>query len=209
MSDQGTLDHVLNRLHQGTYRCEIGNIPINFQTPGNEFAKETVNGLITSFISPGLNIKYATDANYGGAFVHISVQETNMFNEKILSITMLADDRFNNYQVLHNYMLTVQQGGFAYPDLRENAPAIGRDGFYRNRLMYIPQISIFGADGSYQLSHTLNFKRCFPIAMSDIIHSFGDAEPVSFNISFIFSAREIIPSTPPSNLVIPPLAVSN
>ena len=203
MSDGPILDHVLNRLHQGSYRIIIGDMPISYSETDAP-ARETINGNITSFICPGLHMKYATDPYYKG-IVHIPIQEDNEYENKVLTVNMICDDRSENWWSLYRYMETLQSGqtgGFPVQD--KSHRIYGNDGIYRNRLAYIPNIDIIAADGSYQRHATIRFKRCFPVDLSDVIHSFIEGEPVTFNVSFVYSNREVIREMPPSDKIIPP-----
>lgn len=203
------LDHVLNRLHQGSARIFIGEIPISFAEKDAP-SMETINALITGFVAPGLVLKYATDANYKG-LVHIPTQEDNQYDDKILTVNMIADDRTENWWCLYRYMETLQSGQTGgFPDQDINSQVYDNNGFYKNRLAYIPNIDIIVADGSQQRHSTIRFKRCFPVQLGDLqfVFNSSDPAPVTFTASFIYSNREIIRDHVPSDEIIPPKHVA-
>ena len=180
------------RLHMGTTRCTIGWLPVDYsQSDAPSF--ETINATILSYICPQLSIRYQIDGNYKG-LVHIPVQEDNEYGNKILTITMILDERQENYWALWRYMQTIQSGqtnGFPIKDDKSRVYAY--DGFYRNRLTYIPSIQINIADDSFQKWTTLNYSRCYPVDISDLNFNFNSpgSEPVTFTITFLYSYFDI------------------
>lgn len=200
-------DHILNRLHQSIAKIVIGEIPVSFDEKDAP-ARETINGLITSFLAPGLSLRYETDSNYK-AKVHVSVQEENEYNDKILSISMIVDDRAKNWWCIYRYMKTLQSIDDGFPVLDTNHRVYGKDGHYRNRLLYIPNIDIIIADGSFERHQIIQFKRCFPITMSDIQFNSSSSDVVTFTVNFVYSDRDVIIEPEPSADIIPPLSISD
>ena len=199
-------DHNFNRLHQGTFRCVIGELPVSYEE-ADAPPEESINALITGYVASGLDLSYATDGSYKG-IVHVPITEDNQYNSKLLTINMIADDRMENYWTLRRYMRTIQSGqtnGFPVTDPNHRVKLF--DGVYRNRLTWIPMIDIMSADDSHQKHQTLRFKRCYPTAISDIDANFRSPDPVTFNMSFIYSFEEIIREEPPSDEIIPPIGV--
>ena len=201
-------DHNFNRLHQGTCRCVIGSLPVSYEQ-ADAPPEEAMNALITGFVSCGLDLKYATDGSYKG-IVHIPITEDNAYFNKLLTINMIADGRMENYWTLRRYMRTIQSGQTnGYPATDHNHRVWSFDNTYRNRLTWIPRIDIIFADDSFQKQQTLRFSRCYPTAISDITSAFTSPDPVTFNISFVYSFEEIIREEPPSENIIPPIGVTD
>lgn len=211
MSQKGPpLDHVLNRLHQGSSRIVIGEIPISFAEKDSP-PHESINALITGFIAPGLVLKYETDPSYK-AMVHIPVQEDNQYDDRILTVNMIADDRLESWWCLYRYMKTIQSGQTGgFPELDLHSQVYDDNGNYKNRLSYIPSIDIIVADGSMQRNSTLSFKRCFPIQLGDLQFTSNTSEPspVTFTVSFVYSDRDLIRDPGPSADIIPPRAITD
>lgn len=196
------LDHNQNRLHQGTARCVIGALPVSYEQEDAP-PYETINGLIKSFIAPGLELHYEMDASYK-AITNVPVTEDNAFYNKLLSIEMICDDRQENYWALDRYIQTIQSGKMnGFPILDKSHRIYGNDGQYRNRLMYIPRIDIIMGDDSYQKHQTIRFSRCFPADIGDLNMNFLDPDPVTFNVHFYYTGREIIREEPPRENTIP------
>ena len=165
--------------------------------------------MITGFVSSGLDLKYAIDGSYK-ALVHIPITEDNQYYDKILTINMIADDRMENYWALRRYMKTIQSGqsnGFPVTDPNHRVRLF--DNTYRNRLTWIPRIDIIFGDDSHQKHQTVRFQRCYPAAIGDINMDFKGPEPVTFNISFLYSLEETLREKPPSDEIIPPKGVVN
>lgn len=198
-------DHNFNRLHQGTCRCVIGALPVSYEQ-SDAPPEESMNALITGFVSSGLTLRYDTDGNYKGR-VHIPMTEDNQY-DKMLTINMIADDRMENYWTLRRYMRTIQSGQTnGYPITDHTSRIWSFDNVYRNRLTWIPRIDIIFADDSFQKHQTLRFSRCYPTGLSDITTTFGSPDPVTFNITFIYSFEEVIREEPPSENIIPPKGI--
>ena len=208
MSDSPFLDHNPGRLHQGTARCEIAYLPVSYaEQDAPPF--ETINASITAFIATGLQLKYHTDGSYKG-MVHIPITEDNQYNDKVLTINMIVDDRQENYWTLHRYMETIMSGetdGFPIRDPRSRIYA--NDGHYRNRLTWIPYIEISMADDSYQRHQRVRFERCYPLELSDLSLNFLEPEAVTFTMSFIYSLKRIVRSLPPRVNTTPECVVNS
>jgi len=206
MTDGPFLDHNPNRLHQGTARCVIGLMPVSYEQE-NAPPSETINANIKAFIAPELELKYAIDGSYKG-LVHIPITEDNAYYDKVLSIDMICDGRQENYWALHRYMETIQSGMTnGFPIMDTNHRVYGNDRRYRNRVMYIPRIDIIMADDSFQKHQTVRFGRCKPIRLDSLKLNFGNPDPVTFSVSFVYTTREIIRELPPSEDIVPPIGV--
>lgn len=200
--DGPLLSRNIGRLHQGTARCNIGPIPMSF-TQSNSPSSETVNGNITAFTAPGLTLKYKTDGSYK-SMVHIPITEDNEYYEKVLTITMICDDRMENYWTLNRYMETLQSGETdAFPIEDRNHRVYGNDHYYRNRRAWIPFIDIHMADDSMQKHQIIRFQRCYPIDLEQLSLNFLSPDPVKFTISFIYSLRTIERLAPPEEHTTP------
>jgi hypothetical protein len=199
MADGPALDHNLNRLHQGTARCIIGSMPVSY-TQDDAPPSVAINASITAFRAPGLELKYVTDASYKG-IVHIPVTEDNAYFGKALTITMISDDRSENYFAFHRYMETLQRKTFPIEDTDHRIYSFDRT--YRNRLAYIPRIDIVVADDSMQKHQTIRFERCYPLLEDELKFDFQKPSPVVFTQSFVYSWREIIREIPPTENTTP------
>lgn len=202
-------DHNLNRLHQGTARCVIAQLPVSYEE-WDAPPFEAVNANIKAFTSTGMSLRYVTDGNYK-AYVHIPITEDNMYYDKIVTITMISDDRQENYWNLFRYMQTIQSGSTqpAFPIWDTNNRVWGLDRQYRNRVTWIPFIDIVMSDDSYQRHQTIRFERCYPVDLSDLNMNFLSPEPVTFTITFIYSLQSIVRDLPPHPDSIPACVVSN
>ncbi len=188
---QGPLqDHKLNRLHQGTARLVIGSLPVSY-TETNSPPEESINALITGFTIPGFDLEYEMQFHYKG-IVHIPVSEDNSYKGKILAVNVISDDRQENYWALYRYMETIrsgQTGGYPIHDIKGRT--YGKDGFYRNRLTYIPRVDIVIPHKNIKMHQRMVFHRCYPAAISEMSVNFNENTPVTFNISFVFGMHTI------------------
>lgn len=202
MTEGPFLDHNLNRLHQGTARCVMGMLPVSYdQDDAPPWA--AINGMITDFVCPGLELKYERDGSYKG-IVYIPVTEDNEYYEKVLSINMICDDRQENYWNLHRYMETIQSGETnGYPITDTDHSVYGNDKKYRNRKMYIHRIDIVMADDSHQKHQTVRFERCFPIKLEDMKLNFQTPDPVTFSFHTMYTSKRIIREDPPQRDTVP------
>lgn len=195
--DGPLLDRNLGRLHQGTARCEIGLFPVSYEQDDSP-AFESVNGNITAFVAPGLSQKYKLDGNYK-AYVHLPITEDNEYYDKMLTITMIADDRMENYWAIHRYMQTIQSGQTdAFPIQDQKHRVYGADGHYRNRRTWIPYINIHMADDSYQKHQIIRFQRCYPLELEQLALNFMGPDPVKFTVTFVYSLLTVERQTPPN-----------
>lgn len=189
-------DHKLNRLHQGTARLVIGNIPISFEEHDAP-PSESVNALITSFTIPGLELEYETQAHYK-SIVHIPVSEDNSYKGKILIVNMILDDRQENYWTIWRYMETIRSGRTGgYPVTELTNRIFGNDKQYRNRLTWIPRIDIVMGDDSNQRHQRLVFHRCYPLTLGELQMNFIDDAPVSVAVGFLFGMSTVERDEPP------------
>lgn len=202
--DGPLIDRWVGRLHQGTARCVISDLPVSYKE-SDAPSSETINANITSFVGPGLQLRYQIDGSYKG-MVHIPVTEDNQYYDKLITMSMIADDRSENYWTLHRYMSTIQSGMTgpnAYPIRDANHRVYGFDEHYRNRRTWIPFIEIHMADDSFQEWQIIRYERCWPTDISDLSLNFLSPEPVSFTMSWTYEVKKIIripesvPNTPP------------
>lgn len=204
---QGPLpNHNFNRLHQGAARLVIGELPVSYRE-SDAPPSESINANIKEFSIPGIDLNYQTDYNFS-AHVHIPMTGDNEYRDKLLVVTMIADDRQENYWTLHRYMETIQSGvRDGFPDLNIHNRIHGNDGYYRNRLTYIPIIDIIMADDSMQKHQTIRFARCYPLVLGDLAINFTEPAPVTFTMSFVYSLKKIIRAEPPHSGPDKPLSV--
>ena len=185
------LDRNPGRLHQGTTRCVIGSMPISFEEEDSP-TFEMINANITQVVDPGLSISYVDQFAYC-ARVQIPVSEEQTYGDGTFTITMIADDRMENYWAIHRYMDTIRSGFHdGFPDRNINSFVYGNDGFYRNRRTYIPFIEIHIADDSMQKHQITKFYHCFPTALSSITHTFDQPSAVKFTVTFSYIFKKII-----------------
>ena len=83
----------------------------------------------------------------------------------------------------------------------------GNDGFYRNRLTYIPTIDIVMSDDVMQKYQTIRFARCYPLVLSDLNMNFLAPDPIKFTMSFVYSLKTILREEPPKAGPHKPLSV--
>lgn len=200
--DGPLLDRNIGRLHQGTARCVIGPLPVSYDQDDAP-SSEVINGNITAFVAPGLQLKYVTDGNYK-AMVQIPTTEDNEYMDKVFTVTMICDDRAENYWALHRYMQTIQSGktdAFPITDLHHRV--FGADGQYRNRRTWIPYIDIHMADDSYQEHQVIRYQRCYPLMLSDLDMNFGAPNPVKFTATFSYTLKTIERNPPPQENTTP------
>lgn len=194
-------------VHQGFWRMRIGQLPVSYNEkrtsvtqPFTTPAPETVNGLIQNFICPGLSATFAKESHY--KFVtNIPTTEDNQY-EKVITVTMLCDNRYENYWAIDRYMTTVQSGQTNGEPI-ENVyhPVYGIDKRYRNRLTYIPYIDIHAADDVAQEYMIFRFERCRIAELSDLNVKPGAIDVVSFNLSIKYEIRRLIRLPDPNELM--------
>ena len=184
------LDLWPGRLHQGTTRCVISWLPVNYEQQDAP-SYETINATIFTYTWPGLKLEYAIDGSYKG-MVHIPLTEDNQYYNKPLTITFIMDERQQNYWAFWRYMTTVQSGQTnGWPVLDKKFRAYFPDGYYRNRVTYIPSIEIHVADDSFQQWTVMSFQRCYPVDLSDIQINNTAPECVTFTMSFVYSFIQV------------------
>lgn len=188
-------------VHQGFWRCTIGPLPVSWHdeagdavdTPKPHTAPvpEMINSLIKTYICNGLSQSFEFEYHYKFR-TRIPTQEDNQY-DGALTITMLADQGYENWWGLHRYMDTVMSGitgGFPVTDM--NHRVFGLDGRYRNRLTFIPYIDIHCADDNSQERMIVRFKRCRITTLADLQPNPGSVDPVPFNISVLYELKDII-----------------
>jgi hypothetical protein len=188
-------------VHQGFWRCTIGPLPVSWHdeafdatdtvTPHTAPVPEMVNALIKTYICNGLQESFEFENHYKFR-TRIPTQEDNQYDGS-LTITMLADQGYENWWGIHRYMDTVMSGytgGFPIEDLHHRV--FGTDGRYRNRLTFIPYIDIHCADDNSQERMIVRYKRCRISNLSDLQPNPGSIDPVPFNISVLYELKDII-----------------
>lgn len=197
-------------VHQGFWRCTIGPLPVSWHdeafdavdtvVPHTAPVPEMVNALIKTYICNGLQESFEFENHYKFR-TRIPTQEDNQYDGS-LTITMLADQAYENWWALHRYMETVMSGlTDAFPIMNPNHRVYGLDGRYRNRLTFIPYIDIHCADDNSQERMIVRFKRCRVAQLSDLQPNPGSADPVPFNISVLYELKEIIRLPDPNSMM--------
>jgi hypothetical protein len=152
-------------------------------------------------------LNYEKEYHYK-ARVHIPITEDNEYLNETITINMIADSRNENWWALYRYMQTVQSGKTnGYPIQNKKDFVYGNDGFYRNRLMYIPYIDIIDGDNTYQIYQTTRYYRCFPQGLTTPEESFIDPSIKTFALSCIFSFRNVFRSDSPQHYPTPPASI--
>lgn len=204
-------------VHQGFWRCTVGPLPVSWHdeahdavdtpTPHTAPVPEMINALIKNYICNGLSQSFEFEYHYKFR-TRIPTQEDNQY-DGALTITMLADQAYENWWGLHRYMDTVMSGiTGGFPITNMNNRVFGLDGRYRNRLTYIPYIDIHCADDNSQERMIVRFKRCRITTLGDLQPTPGSVEPVPFNISVLYELKEII-RLPDPNSYMSAICVSN
>jgi hypothetical protein len=204
-------------VHQGFWRCTIGPLPVSWHdeahdavdtpTPHTAPVPEMINALIKNYICNGLSQSFEFEYHYKFR-TRIPTQEDNQY-DGTLTITMLADQAYENWWGLHRYMDTVMSGiTGGFPITNMNSRVFGLDGRYRNRLTYIPYIDIHCADDNSQERMIVRFRRCRITTLSDLQPNPGSVEPVPFNISVQYELKEII-RLPDPNSYMSAICVTN
>lgn len=202
--------HAPTPVHQGFWRCTIGPIPVSWHDEAHDATDtpiphtapvpEMVNALIKNYICNGLKESFEQEYHYKFR-TRIPTQEDNQYDDP-LTITMLADQGYENWWGLHRYMETVMSGlTDAYPIMNPNHRIYGIDHRYRNRLTFIPYIDIHCADDNSQERMIVRFKRCRVTALSDLQPNPGAIDPVQFNMTALYELKEIIRLPDPNSLM--------
>lgn len=201
-------------VHQGFVRCRIGELPVSYD-PDYDYKHhidnpikahtapppEVVNANIQNFTIPGLGLNYAKEGHYKFS-VYIPTTEDNEYTDQSLSVTMLADDYYENYWAIHRYMETIQSGQTdAFPILDKNHRVYGYNHRYRNRLTWIPYIDFHMGDDRAQHHMIIRYYRCYPTSISSLSVTPGSVSPVTFNVSFNYQVKRIIRLPDPNNLM--------
>lgn len=194
-------------VHQGFWRIRIGPLPVSYketrkspQDPYTSPAAETVNANIKKFICPGLSLTYLKEHHYLFS-TRIPVTENNQF-DKILTVSMFVDNRYENYWAIDRYMRTVmggQIGGNPIQNIYHRVYGIDRR--YRNRLTWIPFIEIHAADDVAQEFMIWRFERCRITELSDIDITPGALIPATFNLSIQYENRRLIRLPDPNDIM--------
>lgn len=194
-------------VHQGFWRLRIGALPVSYKEertsvtqPFTTPAPETINANIKDFVCPGLSCSFEKEGHY--KFVtRIPTQEDNQFDDAF-TVSMLADNRYENYWAIRRYMDTVQRGETdAYPERNPFHRIYGIDHRYRNRLTYIPWIDIHAADDVAQEYMIFRFFRCRLAKLSDLNIKPGSIELVSFNLSVQYEFVKLYRLPDPNELM--------
>ena len=194
-------------VHQGFLRLRISELPVNYQErrksvtePYTTDAQETVNANIKDWVCPGLTCSIAKEGHY--KFVtNIPTQEDNQYDDTI-TVSMLADNRWENYWAINRYMDVVQSGQTdADPVLDRRHRIYGIDHRYRNRLTYIQWIDMHFADDVAQEYMVVRLERCRFTALSPLSLKPGSIEPASFNLTIKYEIRRIIRMPDPNELM--------
>lgn len=210
MEVQRRMTHAPVPVHQGFWRCRIGPLPVSWHDeqmdkadtarPHTAPPPEMVNALIKTYICSGLSESFDFENHYKFR-TRIPTQEDNQYDDTI-TITMLADQGYENWWGLHRYMETVMSGRTdAFPITNRFHRIYGLDGRYRNRLTWIPYVDIHCADDNSQERMIVRFERCRIAKLSDLQPNPGSVEPVSFNISVLYELKRIIRLPDPNSLM--------
>ena len=201
-------------VHQGFIRCRIGDLPVSYDPnydgkhPVDDVTKahtapapEVINANIQSFTFPGLGLSYAGEYHYKFRTL-IPTTEDNEYLDDTISVTLLADDYYENYWAINRYMETIQSGQTdAYPILDHNHRVYGYNHRYRNRLMWIPYIEFHLGDDRAQQHMIIRYYRCSPTSLSSLTITPGSVSPVTFSLSFKYQIRKIIRLPDPNSIL--------
>lgn len=201
-------------VHQGFWRIFIGPLPVSYKetrrTPTDPYtspAAESINANIKKFNAPGLALAYQKEHHYLFS-TRIPVTEVNHF-DKVLTVSMFCDNRYENYWAIDRYMRTVQGGQIGGNPIQDTHHRIySFDGRYRNRLTWIPFVEIHAADDVAQEYMIWRFERCRITELSDIDINPGSIEAATFNVSMQYENRRLI-RLPEPNSLMTAICVSN
>lgn len=194
-------------VHQGFWRLRIGPLPANYKEerksvtdPYTTDAPETINAHIKDFVCPGLTCSFAKEGHY--KFVtNIPTQEDNQYDETF-TVSMLADNHYENWWAINRYMEVVQSGRTDANPIKNRAHRVyGRDGIYRNRLTYIPWIDFHAADDVAQEYMIVRFERCRFQTLSPLQLKPGAIDPITFNLTIKYEIRRVIRMPDPNDLM--------
>lgn len=201
-------------VHQGFWRIFIGPLPVSYKetrkSPTDPYtapAAESVNANIRKFVCPGLSLQYVKEHHYLFS-TRIPVSENNQFN-KILTVNMFCDNRYENYYAIDRYCRTVQGGQIGGSPIQDvNHRVYSFDKRYRNRLTWIPFVEIHAGDDVAQEYMIWRFERCRITELSDIDITPGNLDVAAFTISMQYENRRLIRLPDPNDLMTA-ICVSN
>ena len=194
-------------VHQGFARLRISELPVNYverrqsvTEPYTTDAQEVVNANIRDWVAPGLQCALAKEGHY--KFVtNIPTQEDNQYDDTI-SVSMLTDNRYENYWAINRYMEVVQSGQTDADPVRDkNHRVYGYDHRYRNRLTYLQWMDFHFADDVAQEYMIIRLERCRFTNISPLKFKPGSLEPVPFVLSIKYEIRRIIRLPDPNELM--------
>ena len=180
-------DRILNYMPQGTGLCYIHDLPISY-TDEDAVAHETIVAMIKGFSVPGLNVKYQSEAHIR-TVVDIPVQvENDLGDGMTFTITMMLDDRMDNWYGIYRYARTLISPPDGSPETNPNyAPyhPTKMQPVYAQRRMGVDLIEIMVGDGSDELFNIFKLKRNMLQSISGFEMKFGtDAEYVTFTTTW-------------------------
>lgn len=204
-------------VHQGFWRLRIGPLPVSYEDdildaqfstrPHTAPPPEIVNALIKDYVCPGLTERFEMENHYMFR-TRIPVTEDNEYDNAI-TITLLADDYYENWWAIHRYMDTVMNfNRNGHPIMDTTNRVYGIDGRYRNRLTFIPFIDMHAADDCAQEHMIVRFERCRIESLGDLQIKPGSSDPIAFNLSIKYELRRII-RLPDPNDMMSAICVSN
>lgn len=197
-------------VHQGFWRLRIGPLPVSYEDdiydrqfstkPHTAPAPEIVNALIKDYVCPGMQESFEIEHHYMFK-TRIPTTEDNQYDNTI-TITLLADNYYENWWALHRYMDTVMNfTRNGHPVENINHRVYGIDGWYRNRLTFIPYIDMHAADDCAQEHMIVRFERCRIESLGDLQIKPGSIDPISFNLTIKYELRRIIRLPDPNDLM--------
>lgn len=194
-------------VHQGFWRLRIGELAVNHKEerdsvtkPYTTDAPEVINANIKDFVCTGLSCSLAKEGHY--KFVtNIPTQEDNQYDDTF-TVSMLADNHYENWWAINRYMETVQSGQTDADPIRDrNHRIYGYDHRYRNRLTFIPWIDLHAADDVAQEYMVVRFERCRFTALSPLNIKPGSIDPISFNVTVKYEIRRVIRMPDPNEMM--------
>lgn len=187
---QGPLpNHVYNYMPQGTALAIINKIPVDFDND-NPASSVSINALISTFDFPGLNIDLKKEYHFTTA-TRIPMQVENEFNNQI-SLSMILDDRMDNYWTLYRYGRTMLRPQDGYPERDRKLSPYNRQEIYAQRRMTVPFIDIRISDGSLELWNVIRLKKCYLEKLGSLSFSFGSEGEMTFNTTWSYDNLEWI-----------------
>ena len=194
-------------VHQGFWRLVIGPLPVSYKEkrqsvtdPYSTPEPETINANIKNFVAPGLSQDFQKEHHYKFS-TRIPTTEDNKYN-KVLTVQMFCDNRYENYWAIDRYMKTVMSGQTdGFPIQNPYHRVYGIDGRYRNRLTYVPYVEIHAGDDVAQEFMIWRFERCRFTELGDMQINPGALEPAVFNLSIQYELRRLIRLPDPNDLM--------